>query len=350
MYGCQNAIDDDDLTTWTPGVGPLDSYGNPIEPIATDEAWITIKFAEPMSVGCISAANLGEGGQGWHAYDSGLNVRVSDDGVSWTGLAPNEPAAAALGVDKNYFITTTDNFEGEACTGVDCTSSFTCPQGSFPRSCQTTPLNSGAGAFVSPETLACIAKGTSDGVGTIKARVDCSGSSEVEVASSNEGFLDGQVVTATCRKGSSVISCNCHSPWGMSVCGGTAEFEPVGDRCMKDIAPGPGAKIFALCRKGSGSETCSEGYTRQPGDVQGWGKINLRGGGEIVKDCDDCGTLCDGISSCVSYECSPTERKCNLNDSGMRTSFTDYADYMYCRKGVPYCESVNNKLPFNEEY
>ena len=92
--------------------------------------------------------------------------------------------------------------------------------------------------------------------------------------------------------------------------------------------------ICDCCRvTGAGSETCTEGYTRQPGDVQGWGKLQGRGGGEIVEDCNDCGALCTGIASCTSYECSPTERKCSLNDSGMRTSFTDYADYMYCYRG-----------------
>ena len=58
-----------------------------------------------------------------------------------------------------------DGFEGDACTGVDCTSSITCPEGSFPRGCQTSPLNSGGGSYVSAETLACVAKGTADGSG-----------------------------------------------------------------------------------------------------------------------------------------------------------------------------------------
>ena len=59
---------------------------------------------------------------------------------------------------------------------------------------------------------------------------------------------------------------------------------------------------------------CGKGYTLKHGDVPGWGKIGGHGGGESVADCNGCAAFCDQQKdACKSYECSETEKKCNLN-------------------------------------
>eukprot|EP01083_Nonionella_stella_P306761 1075539_1 len=79
--------------------------------------------------------------------------------------------------------------------------------------------------------------------------------------------------------------------------------------------------------------TCPLGYYQQIGDISGWGLINGAGGGELVANCAECGELCSSTSECNSIECSPTERKCNLNRGGNPTILTPYKDYMFCTKG-----------------
>jgi len=77
---------------------------------------------------------------------------------------------------------------------------------------------------------------------------------------------------------------------------------------------------------------CELGYTHKAGDIGGWGKVNGVGGGVKVSNCDGCGALCSAQgSACGSYECSPTELKCNLNSSSKPTQ-GDYKNYAFCAK------------------
>merc|ERR1719183_3515519 len=68
------------------------------------------------------------------------------------------------------------------------------------------------------------------------------------------------------------------------------------------------------------------------GDVGEWGKIGDKGGGETVDDCSQCANICSAIETCGSYECSPTELKCNLNTETLPTNVIANKDYMFCSK------------------
>merc|ERR1711879_860513 len=58
---------------------------------------------------------------------------------------------------------------------------------------------------------------------------------------------------------------------------------------------------------------CPAGYVAKSGDIPGWGRVGNKGGGQRVSSCRNCASLCATEAACLSYECSPTERKCNLN-------------------------------------
>lgn len=59
---------------------------------------------------------------------------------------------------------------------------------------------------------------------------------------------------------------------------------------------------------------CGSGYERRVGDMPGWGKVNKQGGGKGVSSCEVCAKMCDQQrDECGSYECSPTQLRCNLN-------------------------------------
>lgn len=77
---------------------------------------------------------------------------------------------------------------------------------------------------------------------------------------------------------------------------------------------------------------CPDGYTTRPGDIYGWGKVDGRGGGEHVDDCKDCAELCTGFNKCLSFECSPTELKCNLNNAAIPDWVGQPKDWMFCVK------------------
>jgi hypothetical protein len=60
---------------------------------------------------------------------------------------------------------------GEYCSGDDCHSTVSCPSGSTPMSCKTSPANSGDGAFFN-EDLVCTAQGSSNRK-KVRAEVKC---------------------------------------------------------------------------------------------------------------------------------------------------------------------------------
>lgn len=82
----------------------------------------------------------------------------------------------------------------------------------------------------------------------------------------------------------------------------------------------------------SNPASCAPNYTQRRGDIHGWGALDGRGGGEKVRNCAACAALCDQIGACRSYECSPTELKCNLNADAEPNNHLDYMDYMFCAK------------------
>lgn len=77
--------------------------------------------------------------------------------------------------------------------------------------------------------------------------------------------------------------------------------------------------------------SCPSGY-KLGGDVPGTGRIGKHGGEEHVANCDACKKLCDSISSCKGYECSPSEKKCNLNTKVVTDTRMKYQDYFTCNK------------------
>jgi len=81
---------------------------------------------------------------------------------------------------------------------------------------------------------------------------------------------------------------------------------------------------------------CASGYKQKIGDSPGWGRVGGAGGGVSVESCEGCAKLCDDKMSdgCRSYECSPTERRCNLNHAENPTSGS-YKDYNFCSRTTP---------------
>ena len=115
-------------------------------------------------------------------------------------------------------------------------------------------------------------------------------------------------------------------------------FELGGEATMQLKYAGPdtaGKSTFLAAdhTKGDGSQLCAEGYKLLTGTLPGWGKLEDRGGGEKVQDCTQCATLCSGLAPCMSYECSVTESRCNLYESGAPTH-NHYKDYNFCRKDL----------------
>jgi len=80
---------------------------------------------------------------------------------------------------------------------------------------------------------------------------------------------------------------------------------------------------------------CMDGYEKKVGDISGFGYVTVggqrRGGGETVEECDECGELCSDIDACLSYECSPTQKKCNLNVKRLPERAA-YLDFAFCAK------------------
>jgi len=139
------------------------------------------------------------------------------------------------------------------CSTGDCASVATCPEGSWVKSCESSPADSGDGIQVTPNSCSAYS-----GVNWIRAFAYCSTQQESVTVSSSALWLDSQVVSASCTSGDA-LACYCHSWWTSAVCGGTTAFLPSGPTCSKTIGAsggrrrgtgsGAGAKIHALCVK-----------------------------------------------------------------------------------------------------
>lgn len=90
-------------------------------------------------------------------------------------------------------------------------------------------------------------------------------------------------------------------------------------------------ELQAASSAGVATGACNSGFAESTGDIAGWGKVHNRGGGERIAQCSECADLCSSDTLCASYECSPTEKKCNLN-SGATPTTGAYKDYIFCAK------------------
>ena len=72
---------------------------------------------------------------------------------------------------------------------------------------------------------------------------------------------------------------------------------------------------------------CPTGYVFIPGDVPGRGLKS-----QIVRGLKECQALCDDDNRCLSFEWSPSTRRCNVNKESKPTDDA-FRDYIFCRKG-----------------
>lgn len=139
------------------------------------------------------------------------------------------------------------------CSTNDCASVATCPEGSWVKSCVSSPADSGDGIQVTPNSCSAYSGGS-----WIRAFAYCSTQQVSVTVASDALWLDSQVVSASCTSGDA-LACYCHSWWTSAVCGGTTAFLPSGPTCSKTIGAsagrrrgtqiGAGARIHALCVK-----------------------------------------------------------------------------------------------------
>merc|ERR1719445_1046283 len=87
------------------------------------------------------------------------------------------------------------------------------------------------------------------------------------------------------------------------------------------------------------TDECATGYYAQSGDIPG----NGIGGLQQVTNCNHCAAKCWSDGNCSSYECSPTELKCNLN-TGRNPTAPAYKDYVFCTKNI--CASGYHCMPY----
>jgi hypothetical protein len=148
--------------------------------------------------------------------------------------------------------------ESDGCTGNDCSTSTSCPQGTRIFQCRNVG-NAVDGVYVTDD-LDCTARGANDN--QVKAEAMCVGHDNfhhnMSVSVSGSVYEDEVTLKSKCGLGQSAVSCNCHSPWG--TCGDVVAFEPNADGiCSKAIGVsashrrrgvdnGAGAKIYSLCK------------------------------------------------------------------------------------------------------
>ena len=79
---------------------------------------------------------------------------------------------------------------------------------------------------------------------------------------------------------------------------------------------------------------CPPGYADREGDLPGWGTDI---GSALDLSLEDCAERCNGEKTCLSFEHSPTQIKCNLNKIA-EPSGGPYSDFIFCTKiGNFYC-------------
>merc|ERR1711957_453755 len=75
---------------------------------------------------------------------------------------------------------------------------------------------------------------------------------------------------------------------------------------------------------------CAPGYEMEAGDLPGWGTGGI--GGRISADTSlVCAGLCSAKTNCLSFEWSPTQKKCNLNTEAHPTG-RPYRDFDFCSR------------------
>ena len=75
-------------------------------------------------------------------------------------------------------------------------------------------------------------------------------------------------------------------------------------------------------------EVCPSGYAKRKGDVPGWGSDI---GSRLDLTLEQCAKRCNNEISCLSFEHSPSKKKCNLNKIAEPTQDPN-ADFMFCTK------------------
>ena len=73
---------------------------------------------------------------------------------------------------------------------------------------------------------------------------------------------------------------------------------------------------------------CPNGYVERQGDLPGWG-TDIGSALDLTRQ--ECAEKCDGENSCMSFEHSDTEMKCNLNKIA-EPSQGPFRDYVFCTK------------------
>ena len=77
-----------------------------------------------------------------------------------------------------------------------------------------------------------------------------------------------------------------------------------------------------------GTGGCPNGYVKKEGDLPGWG-TNIGRALHLTRQ--QCAEKCNGENSCMSFEHSDTEMKCNLNKIA-EPSRGPFRDYVFCTK------------------
>lgn len=76
------------------------------------------------------------------------------------------------------------------------------------------------------------------------------------------------------------------------------------------------------------SAVCPPGYAKRKGDVPGWGSDI---GSRLDLTLEQCAKRCNNEIHCLSFEHSPSKKKCNLNKIAEPTQDPN-ADFMFCTK------------------
>ena len=80
-------------------------------------------------------------------------------------------------------------------------------------------------------------------------------------------------------------------------------------------------------KKFQGDSECLNGFHLIPGDIPGEGSLQR----DIQTDDEGCGRLCQLFEECCSYEYSPNDQLCQLNEE-CRPNAEKHKDYNFCSK------------------
>lgn len=161
-------------------------------------------------------------------------------------------------------VVQTQLVEGLLCRGDDCKSSATCPEGMGVIQCDS--QLGGDGAHMEGTTC--------EAYTNTKAVATCATLTRTMRVASSSMYEDKRTLSAQCPDGTAALSCNCHSPWTIGVCGGQSTFEPDGQVCSKSIGRsggrrrgtgvGAGAIVYAVCKEDAPYYALSLGEARCP--------------------------------------------------------------------------------------